>query len=72
MVARQKKSGDGIQLDKYPEKALARVWKAQRFSRWMTTMLHTSLESLAYDQKLQDTDLAHLISSAENYVGVRF
>ena len=71
--------GDSTGLDKYSEKALARVWKAQRFSWWMTTMLHTFPESLAYDQKLQDTDLAYLFSSekalgslAENYVGLPF
>ena len=33
--------GDDTGLDGYSEKALARVWKAQRFSWWMTTMLHT-------------------------------
>lgn len=72
-------NGDSTGLDKYSEKALARVWKAQRFSWWMTTMLHTFPESLAYDQKLQDTDLAYLFSSekalgslAENYVGLPF
>lgn len=72
-------NGDSTGLDKYSEKALARVWKAQRFSWWMTTMLHTFSESLAYDQKLQDTDLAYLFSSekalgslAENYVGLPF
>ena len=73
------KDGDSTGLDKYSEKALARVWKAQRFSWWMTTMLHTFPDSLAYDQKLQDTDLAYLFSSekalgslAENYVGLPF
>ncbi|BEP94615.1 4-hydroxybenzoate 3-monooxygenase [Acidovorax sp. A79] len=78
MVAHYK-DGDSTSLDKYSEKALARVWKAQRFSWWMTTMLHTFPESLAYDQKLQDTDLAYLFSSekalgslAENYVGLPF
>lgn len=71
--------GDSTGLDKYSEKALARVWKAQRFSWWMTTMLHTFPDSIAYDQKLQDTDLAYLFSSekaqgslAENYVGLPF
>jgi p-hydroxybenzoate 3-monooxygenase len=39
------------------------MWKAQRFSWRMTTTLHTFPESLAYDQKLQDTDLAHLFLS---------
>lgn len=42
---------------------LARVWKAQRFSLWMTTMLNTFPDSVAYDQKLQDTDLAYLFST---------
>lgn len=78
MVAHYK-DGDSTGLDKYSEKALARVWKAQRFSWWMTTMLHTFPDSLAYDQRLQDTDLAYLFSSekalgslAENYVGLPF
>lgn len=35
------KDGDSTGLDTYSEKALARVWKAQRFSWWMTSMLHT-------------------------------
>eukprot|EP01037_Dinobryon_pediforme_P000388 gene388-389_t len=78
MVAHYK-DGDSTGLDKYSEKALARVWKAQRFSWWMTTMLHTFPDSIAYDQQLQDTDLAYLFSSekalgslAENYVGLPF
>ncbi len=72
-------NGDSTGLDQYSEKALARVWKAQRFSWWMTTMLHTFPDSIAYDQKLQETDLAYLFSSeaaqrslAENYVGLPF
>lgn len=51
------------------------MWKAQRFSWRFTTALHTLPESLPYDQKLQDTGLAHpflseraLGSLAENYV----
>jgi p-hydroxybenzoate 3-monooxygenase len=61
-------------MDKYSEKVLARLWKAQRLSWWMTTLLHTFPESLAYDQRLQDGDLAVLFSLenalrvlAENY-----
>jgi len=71
--------GDDTGLENYSAKALARVWKAQRFSWWMTTMLHTFPDSLAYDAKLQDTELAYLFSSevamrslAENYVGLPF
>jgi p-hydroxybenzoate 3-monooxygenase len=73
------KKGDDNGLDNYSAKALARVWKAQRFSWWMTTMLHTFPDSLPYDQKLQQTDLDYLFSSeaaqrslAENYVGLPF
>ena len=73
------KDGDDSGLDSYSAKALARVWKAQRFSWWMTTMLHTFPDSIPYDQKLQQTDLEYLFSSeaaqaslAENYVGLPF
>ena len=73
------KNGDSSGLDRYSAKALARVWKAQRFSWWMTSMLHTYPESLAYDQKLQETEMAYLFSSdaaqrslAENYVGLPY
>jgi p-hydroxybenzoate 3-monooxygenase len=71
--------GDPSGLDGYSAKALARVWKAQRFSWWMTTMLHTFPDSPAYDQQLQQTELDYLFSSeaaqrslAENYVGLPF
>ncbi len=71
--------GDDSGLAGYSAKALARVWKAQRFSWWMTSMLHTFPQALAYDQRLQDVDLAYLFSSdaaqsslAENYVGLPF
>ncbi len=71
--------GDDSGLENYSAKALARVWKAQRFSWWMTMMLHNFPNSIAYDKKLQDTELAYLFSSeralgslAENYVGLPF
>jgi p-hydroxybenzoate 3-monooxygenase len=72
-------NGDPSGLDGYSAKALARVWKAQRFSWWMTTMLHNFPDSIEYDQQLQRTELAYLFSSdaaqrslAENYVGLPF
>ena len=78
LVAHYQK-GDDSGLDGYSAKALARVWKAQRFSWWMTTMLHSFPDSLEYDQKLQQTELEYLFSSeaaqrslAENYVGLPF
>lgn len=71
--------GDDSGLDGYSAKALARVWKAQRFSWWMTTLLHTFPDNIDYDQKLQQTELDYLLSSeaamrslAENYVGLPF
>lgn len=71
--------GDGKGLENYSAKALARVWKAQRFSWWMTTLLHTFPDTAGYDRKLQQTELDYLFSSeaahtslAENYVGLPF
>jgi p-hydroxybenzoate 3-monooxygenase len=71
--------GDSAGLDNYSAKALARVWKAQRFSWWMTSLLHTFADSIEYDQKLQRIDLQYLFSSeaaqrslAENYVGLAY
>jgi p-hydroxybenzoate 3-monooxygenase len=73
------KKGDDKGLEGYSERALARVWKAQRFSWWMTMMLHRFPDNIPYDDKLQQTDLAYLLSSdaamrslAENYVGLPF
>ena len=71
--------GDDQGLDDYSGKALARVWKAQRFSWWLTSLLHRYPEMSAYDLKLQQTELDYLFSSesamtslAENYVGLPF
>jgi p-hydroxybenzoate 3-monooxygenase len=73
------RKGDDAGLDGYSQRALARVWKAQRFSWWMTTMLHRFPDNIPYDDKLQETELAYLFSSeaaqrslAENYVGLPF
>ncbi|MDE2371362.1 MAG: 4-hydroxybenzoate 3-monooxygenase [Burkholderiales bacterium] len=73
------RNGDSSGLDNYSAKALARVWKAQRFSWWMTTLLHRFKDAIPYDQRLQQIDLEYLLSSdaakaslAENYVGLPF
>ncbi|MDR1969401.1 MAG: 4-hydroxybenzoate 3-monooxygenase [Burkholderiaceae bacterium] len=73
------KRGDDNGLNDYSRKALARVWKGQRFSWWMTMLLHRFPDNSAYDQRLQETDLSYLFSSqralgslAENYVGLPF
>lgn len=73
------KKGDDTGLETYSQKALARVWKGQRFSWWMTTLLHSFPDNSAFDKHLQQTDLEYLLSSesalasmAENYVGLPF
>lgn len=65
-------------LDHYSERALARVWKAERFSWWMTMLMHTFPDS-AFERKMQRAELDYLFSSkaaatafAENYVGLPF
>jgi p-hydroxybenzoate 3-monooxygenase len=72
----QEKSAVG--LDHYSGRALARVWKAERFSWWMTMLLHTFPDS-AFDRKMQLAELEYLFGSraaatafAENYVGLPF
>lgn len=66
-------------LDRYSEKALARVWKAIRFSWWMTTMLHRFPDQTAFAQRIQESELDYIASSAaaqaslaENYTGLPF
>jgi len=73
------KKGDDTGLETYSQKALARVWKGQRFSWWMTTLLHKFPDNSGFDDHLQQTDLEYLFSSekalgslAENYVGLPF
>jgi p-hydroxybenzoate 3-monooxygenase len=63
-------------LDHYSARALARVWKAERFSWWMTGLLH-ALPGGAFDRKMQLAELDYLLGSraastafAENYVGL--
>jgi p-hydroxybenzoate 3-monooxygenase len=71
--------GDESGLKGYSAKALARIWKAQRFSWWMTMMLHRFPDRIDYEDRLQQTELDYLLSSetaqrllAENYVGLPF
>jgi len=73
------KKGDDTGLEQYSQKALARVWKGQRFSWWMTNLLHRFPQNSGFDNRMQQTDLEYLFSSpsameslAENYVGLPF
>jgi p-hydroxybenzoate 3-monooxygenase len=64
-------------LDAYSEICLRRVWKVQRFSWWMTSMLHRFPEDNPFDRRRQLAELDYVTSSraaseslAENYVGL--
>ena len=71
--------GDSAGLAGYSDKALARIWKAMRFSWSMTTMMHRFAEYNAYEERMQVTEMATLKTSAlarqvmsENYTGLPF
>jgi len=66
-------------IDAYSEKALARVWKAERFSWWFSSMMHRYPDQTEFDLKMQIADLEFLRSNAaaqramaENYVGLPY
>ncbi|MGI9524108.1 MAG: 4-hydroxybenzoate 3-monooxygenase [Hyphomicrobiaceae bacterium] len=66
-------------IDRYSERALARVWKAERFSWWMTNLLHRYPDQSEFDLKIQRADLEFLRDSedakrvlAQNYVGLPY
>ncbi len=66
-------------LETYSEKALARVWKAERFSWWMTNLLHRFPDQTEFDLKMQKADIDFLRSNksaqsvmAQNYIGLPY
>ena len=71
------KSNRSDLLDQYSETALRRIWKATRFSWWMTSMLHTFPGADVFQHRLQLAELDYVTGSragsmalAENYVGL--
>ena len=69
------KSNAGI--DNYSQQALARVWRAERFSWWLTSLMHQFPDTAGFGQKVQEAELDYLVNSealsrslAENYVGL--
>jgi p-hydroxybenzoate 3-monooxygenase len=71
------KSSAGI--DGYSAKALARVWKAVRFSWWMTSMMHRFPDTEGFGARIQQAELDYLVGSkaattslSENYVGLPY
>ena len=71
--------GSDTALDAYSQRALARIWKAERFSWWMTSLMHRFPEAGSFDRRMQHAELDYLVRSeaamralAENYVGLPF
>jgi p-hydroxybenzoate 3-monooxygenase len=70
-------SGSSDGLDGYSATCLRRIWRAEHFSWWMTSMLHTAPGGDEFDEKLQLSQLRYVTTSraaatslAENYVGL--
>jgi p-hydroxybenzoate 3-monooxygenase len=66
-------------LEHYSDRALCRIWKAERFSWWMTSLLHRFPDAGEFAGRIQRAELDYLFSSvaaqtslAENYVGLPF
>ena len=64
-------------IDTYSDRYLRRVWRAERFSWWFTSLMHHFPETGAFGQKMQEAELDYLVNSeaasrslAENYVGL--
>ncbi|MEM8576614.1 MAG: 4-hydroxybenzoate 3-monooxygenase [Pseudomonadota bacterium] len=71
--------GDAEGIDAYSERALARVWKTQRFSWWFTSLMHRFPGQSEFDARMQDSELAFLAQNdaaqavlAQNYVGLPY
>jgi p-hydroxybenzoate 3-monooxygenase len=69
--------GDPLDLNRYSERCLRRIWRAERFSWWMTSLMHNFPTSGSFDRKVQLAELDYLVHSeaaskalAENYVGL--
>ncbi len=70
-------NGSEAGIDSYSENCLKRVWKAERFSWWMTHLLHRFETETEFEHKIKQAELSYILSSeagqttlAENYVGL--
>jgi p-hydroxybenzoate 3-monooxygenase len=78
-VVEHYKDHSNAALDAYSQRALKRIWKAERFSWWMTMLLHRFPDHGPFGDKIQEAELDYLFSSnaamtslAENYVGLPY
>lgn len=72
-------TGSMQKLSAYTETALRRVWRAEHFSYWMTSLMHRFDDATPFQQKIQRSELDYVVTSraaatalAENYVGMPF
>ncbi len=72
-------AGNSEGIDRYSERCLKRIWKAERFSWWMTMLLHNFPDTNSFDRKALEAELDYVMNSvagrttmAENYVGLPF
>ena len=72
-------AGSEAGIDHYSARCLRRIWKAERFSWWMTLLLHTFPDTNPFEQRALDAELDYVVHSlagrttmAENYVGLPF
>lgn len=71
------KEKSSVGIDTYSDRCLRRVWRAERFSWWFTSLMHRFPETGEFGQKIQEAELDYLVNSraasvslAENYVGL--
>jgi len=71
------KDGKTESVDQYSDRALARVWKTERFSWYLTKLMHRFPEDGAFERRMQNAELDYIANSdaaqatiAENYVGL--
>jgi p-hydroxybenzoate 3-monooxygenase len=71
------KSHSNTGIDHYSERCLKRIWRAERFSWWLTSLMHRFPDTGDFGQKIQEAELDYLVNSeslsrslSENYVGL--
>jgi len=71
------KENSSAGIDNYSARCLKRIWRAERFSWWLTTLMHRFPDTEGFGQKVQEAELDYLVHSealskslAENYVGL--
>ncbi len=64
-------------IDTYSQRCLRRIWRAERFSWWLTNLMHRFPDTEGFGQRMQEAELDYLVNSeaaskvlAENYVGL--